>query len=398
MVLLLQITFWLSLFLFVYSYAIYPILIRFLARNKQNNNEIYSTQDNWPFVSVLMAAHNEEKVIEEKLQSLFEQEYPSDRIKIFIGSDNSSDDTNDIITTFAKKNKNIHFIPFTKRQGKPGVITKLVKKAAETNPLDKDHVFLMTDASVILEPQVVKELVKHFKNPKVGLVDANMQYVGSEQKGISRSENSYLSREVSIKHAESKLFGKMIGPFGGCFAMRSDLYQSVPQNYLVDDFFLSMKVSEQDYLTINDMTAVCYEQVSHDMAEEYRRKQRISTGNYQNLFHFKHLLNPFKSLGFVFISHKVLRWIGPFLMILIFLSALGLCLKGSWFYSLILVAQLAWYLIVPVLDKLLSAIGVNSWLLRSIAYFNKMNIALFVGFLNFIKGVNSNIWEPTKRE
>lgn len=389
--------FYFCIILLVHSYILYPWIMKVLAIDKSLNQDVYREGDDWPAVSVLMAAYNEESVIEEKIQSLLNQNYPEDKLHIFVGSDNSSDDTNRIMRDYSEQYDNIHFTAYNNRQGKPGIINQLAIKATEYIEESHQHIFLMTDASVMLDPNATQQLARHFKHPNMGLVDAHMIYTGLDSKGISKSESTYLSSEVTLKHNESKVWAHMIGPFGGCFAMRANLFSTVPANFLVDDFYLAMKVLEQDKMVINDLSAKAYEQVSHASSEEYRRKRRISTGNYQNLFRFRSLLNPFKSLGFAFISHKVIRWMGPFLMILIMGSSLCLALGGSLVFGLVVLGQALWYLFLPLLDMICRQFNIHIPLLRNISYFNLMNVALASGFLRFVGGVSSNIWEPTKR-
>lgn len=368
-----------------------------MARGKKLNNQHYTSEDDWPLVSVLMAAYNEEAVLKDKLDTLYNQDYPIQKIKIYIGSDNSSDSTNQILEDYAAQYSNLHATYFTSRQGKPKIINQLVKQVHNDLPDQSDHVFLMTDASVMLRSDTLSKLVRHFKNEEVGLVDAHMTYTGMRPEGISTSENTYLNSEVTLKQNESKIWEKMIGPFGGCFAMRSELYTEVPSNYLVDDFYLAMKVLSQGYKAINDLEAVCDEPVSHKIEEEFKRKKRISTGNFQNLFHFRGLLNPFSTLGFSYLSHKVLRWIGPLLMLVIALSSLLLAIKGSAFFIAVTVGQLIWYIVIPIGDRIFRALGIQLSALRNVSYFNVMNWALLRGFFSFLSGVKSSIWEPTKR-
>lgn len=368
--------------------------MNFFARGKELNPIRYTKNEDLPSVSILMAAYNEEVVLESKLTSLIGLDYPEEKLQIYVGSDNSTDKTNDILNQYSAEYKHIHPIIYNSRQGKPSIINQL----ASSLDLDSDnHILLLTDASVILEEDCLFSLVRHFKNKKVGLVDAYMTYTGMKAEGISKSENTYLTNEVSLKQNESKVWGQMIGPFGGCFTIRAKLFSPVPDNFLVDDFYLAMKVLEQDYLTINDMEAICFEPVSHTSSEEFRRKKRISTGNFQNLMAFKHLLNPFNSLGFSFISHKVLRWLGPFFMLSIFISSALLALQGSHFFRILLFLQLVWYLVIPILDKLLGLLKIHFTMTRNISYFNLMNYALFLGFFASLKGVKSGIWQPTKR-
>jgi len=343
-----------------------------------------------------MAAHNEEAVIEDKIESLLAQDYPQEKVTIYIGSDNSTDQTNGIIHGYAQQYEHIKLYPFSTRQGKPGIINQLAQEALWESDVEQEQLFLMTDASVMLSVDVFSQLAAHFKNPEVGLVDAHMIYTGSQAAGISASEQSYLSSEVLLKSNESKLWGTMIGPFGGCFMLRSELFFPVPKRFLVDDFFLAMKVLQRGYKVINELDAKCYESVSHEISEEFKRKKRISTGNFQNLNYFKGLLNPLRPLGFAFWSHKVLRWLGPFFILAMLGSAVVLALGSGFFLG---VASLLVGLVigVPIVDKLLSIAGVHFSLFRNVRYFVMMNVALLVGFFNFLKGVENSVWEPTKR-
>ncbi len=393
MVLLAHIFFWVSAFLLVHTYVIYPIILRLLSSNRKDHDEIYSSSGILPEVYVLMAAHNEEAVIEQKMATLLQQKY-NGPIKIYIGSDNSSDRTNEILLSFEKKYQNIDVTYFKERQGKPSIINRLAQKAAKEST---ESILLLTDASVMLKEDTLYHLVKHFKDERIGLVDACMRYQGMNASGISQSEDTYLTREVNLKNQQSRLNRKMLGPFGGCFAMRAELYHPIPDNFLVDDFYLAMKVIDAGYDTINDLEAICLESVSHDIAQELKRKRRMSAGNFQNLREFFHLLNPFSSLGFSFLSHKVLRWLGPIFMIFMVLSSVALSLHGSLLYQVLLSLLLFWFFFPWFLDLRLAAMGINVKLVRNIKYFNAMNWALFLGLIDYLKGVKTNVWEPTAR-
>jgi len=386
-----------SLGLLVHSYVIYPFIAKISATGKELNKVKYTAEDNWPRVAVLMAAYNEEVLIEQKLHSLLAQEYPKEKIDIYIGSDASTDQTNAILSEYSSKNEHIYFIPFEKRTGKPGIINTLAQEAFNKSKGEGELLFLLTDASVLLDEKVTKYLARHFKNSKIGLVDAHMNYTGMRKEGISSSENTYISGEVSLKYNESKAWGRMMGPFGGCFMMRSELFHPVPSNFLVDDFFLSMKVLQAEGLVINDLEALCKEPVTHAISDEFRRKKRISTGNFQNLNAFRKLALPINLTGFAFFSHKVIRWMGPFLMITILLASVMLAISGSGVAFFLLIVQLTWYLLLPILDWVLTQIGINFSVLRNVRYFNLMNLALLSGFIKFVGGVETNVWQPTTR-
>ncbi len=390
-----------STFCLVYSYFIFPLILKFISRNKKNNSICFKHLEELPHVTLLMSLHNEEKIIEEKLNSLIKQKYPLEKLNIFIGSDNSNDDTNKIVANFIQKyklEKNYFFFPFKNRQGKPGVINSLVKKAFSIYPKNKNHILIITDASVILSEDTTFHLVKHFKNPNIGLVDSHMKHTGLQQEGISQSEDQYISNEVTIKYHENISTGKMMGPFGGCYALRSTCFVPVPSNFLVDDFFLAMKVLEQGKDNINDLDAICQESVSHNIQQEYRRKVRISSGNFQNLSTFKHLLLPHKkSIAFNFLSHKVLRWLGPFFIILSFVSNLFLCLSENIIFIILFSFQVGLIFLIPILDLILQKLSINIHLFRSIRYFFVMNFALLQGLIRYLKGIKSNVWQPTER-
>ena len=370
--------------------------MKFLAKGKSINDIKYTAQDDWPLVHVLMAVHNEEKVILEKIDSLISQNYPIEKYQIFIGSDASSDSTNSIVFKLAKIHSNIHFKAFDQRQGKPGVINQLEQLSQKHTANSNHKIYLLTDANVMLNSDTVTNLVRHYKNGNIALVDANMIYQGTTEGGIAASENTYLTREVKIKNNESRAWGKMVGPFGGCYSVRSNRFTHVPDNYLVDDFYIAMHAMKDGALAINDIEAECYEKVSSLSSEEYRRKKRISTGNFQNLFTYWRLLNPFTQLGFALISHKVLRWLGPFLILAMILSAAYLSMS-SVFYQLTLSALLCWFLIPYAFSLLSKWFNISFPLFKGIHYFNQMNVALLHGFFSFLTGVKSAIWQPTKR-
>ena len=389
--------FLLSGFAIVYTYLLYPLFLSFKAKGKKLDTQQFDQLSDFPHVSVLMAVHNEASVIKEKIESLIRQEYPSNQFDIYIGSDNSSDDTNKIIKQYSQQYPNLHFFPFKERQGKPGVINQLARTANKQHPSGKNHVYLITDASVILKKDVVVELCKHFKHPSLAIVDAHMLHTGMQDEDISQSENKYISWEGRLKYHESILWKKMIGPFGGCYALRSDFFTPVPDNFLVDDFYITMQAFLKGGLAINAPDAICYEPVGHQIKEEFRRKSRISAGNIQNMLLFRKLWWPPVGLpNFLFFSHKILRWFGPIWLILLLISS-GL-LAQILLFKIIFFGLLSIYFLIPLLDNLLKKAGYHWSLLRNIHYFLIMNVALLAGYFRYAKGIQSNVWQPPKRQ
>ncbi len=382
--------FFICVFLIIYTYLLFPLFIIFLSRNKKLNSETYSKAEDMPAVSILIAAYNEQDVIKEKVLSIINADFPKTKIEILIGSDCSTDRTNQIIKDLSTEYRFVRTFIFDERSGKSGVVNKLVKEA-------KNEILILTDANIIFSKNTITAIVRHFKNQQIGLVDSNMVNIGIKKSGISFQEKTYISSEVRFKHAESKFWGMLMGPFGGCFSIRKSLFKPIPEHFLVDDFFVCMHILQNGYLAINDLEAVVYEDVSNQITEEFRRKRRISMGNFINLQHFRKLLfQPFTKLGFVYISHKVLRWFGPLILLMIFTINYFLLANGI-FYELTFFLQLIFF-ILPFIDLLLRKIKIHIIILRFITHFYSMNLALFMGMIDYLTTTKKGVWEPTKRK
>jgi cellulose synthase/poly-beta-1,6-N-acetylglucosamine synthase-like glycosyltransferase len=384
----------LGVFFIAHSYIIYPLLLKLISK-KSKENELFFEQQGLPQVVVLMAAYNEQKVIAQKMESIINSEYPEGKIQLWIGSDNSTDNTNSIVQEYAEKYSWIKFSPFYERNGKTGIINFLNQNIDEVfSASEKEQLILvLTDANVIFDKYCIQHLAKQFKNANVGQAGANILNVEVKNDGISEQERSYVQRENEIKFHEGK-FGKMQGAFGGCYAIRAALLPQVPSNFLMEDFYISMSVLSKRKDAIFIKEAVCYEDVSNEVIEEFKRKTRISTGNFQNLSRYWPLLFRFDLNAFFFFSHKVLRWITPLLMLVCLVtSALLLHLTlFRWLFA----AQLL-LMIFPLIDLLLKGLNIHIRWLRLIAYFYSMNIALVYGFYKYIIGVKTSAWTPTKR-
>lgn len=381
--------FWLSAITVFYSYVVFPLLISILAKKKQIITKQFEQSDSLPYISVLISAYNEYHFIEKKINSVLNTNYPLHKIEILVGSDASTDGTNKVLEKLSKKHHQLLFIPFEKRKGKANVINELYKKT-------KGDILILTDANVMLDKNTIYELVKYFKDESVGLVDSKMINTNIYKNGISKQEKAYITREVYIKNNESILWGSMMGPFGGCFAIKKDLYSKVPSNFLVDDFYINMKVLEKGYKCINNLDAKVYEDIPNNLSDEFRRKVRIATGNFQNLKTFHKLLFK-KSLGltFSFISHKILRWLGPFFIILAIGSNIILSTYNNVYFFLLVIHCII--ILLPLIDYILKRMSINITILRFITHFYSMNVALLIGFLKSFKKIKTNVWKPTKR-
>lgn len=385
-----QFIFWICLALIIHSYLAYPAILFILARNKKENQEVFSPGDKLPFVSVILSVFNEEDVIREKLRSVFKTGYPEGRLEMLIGSDGSTDRTNTIMKLFSVEEPSIRFFAYPERKGKSNVLNRLQKEA-------KGEILIFTDAKVYFTPDLIFNLVRHFRNKSIGLVGANIVNRRSDASGISVQEWTFMSREISLKHKEGLVWGNTMGAYGACYAIRHELFEPVPEGYSVDDFYITMKVLEKKYRCILDKQAVCWEDVPNRIIDEFRRRMRISAGNFQNLKSFGRLLwPPYTALSFSLLSHKVLRWIGPFLLLLLIISNIFLFRIGS-FYRIALITQ-GILIIVPFIDYLLRKLNIHIVFLRFITHFYSMNLALLAGFFKFMKGSKTNVWQPTQRK
>src|SRR6218665_3531093 len=283
---LLLVIFCISTILVLHTYLFYPLAMMLLFPKARLVPGEYAEEEELPEVAVLIAAYNEEKVIAEKIISVFNSGYPEDKITVLVGSDASSDRTDEKVLALKQKYKKTELVRFEGRVGKIGIVNRLQKLASQ-------ELVVLTDANVFFRPGTLFELVKYFKDKRVGLVAANINKVSDSNEGISLQEKKYISLENKIKTGESHAFNLIMGAEGGCYAIRNELFTRVPDNFIVDDFFITLSVIIKNKFALFNPAAICYEDVPSDMAGEYRRKVRISSGNFQNLFFFGSLLLQF---------------------------------------------------------------------------------------------------------
>ncbi len=365
------------------------MIIKKLSKNK-NFDVIkkYDRDKNLPYVSIVMAVFNEEKIIEQKIESVFATNYPIEKIEFLIGSDNSTDKTNELIEKLSKKYEQIKFFNFSKRTGKVLIINDLVDKS--TNKL-----IISTDAKAIFAKDTIFELVKYFKDSRIKAVGGVLITPETDKSGISEQENVFMNREMQIKYHESLLWQRPIGFYGALYAIRKECFTPVPQNFLVDDFYINFKIYEKKGDVLINPQAKAFENLPAELHEEFRRKARIGAGNYQNLKEFFHFaVNPFTSTGFAFISHKVIRWTAPLIFLLSVICLIFL--TDILFYKIILFAEIIFF-ILPLLDFLLNKINIHISVLRLVTHFIAMNLALVKGFFKFVKGIDKSVWTPSKR-
>ena len=332
-----------------------------------------------PSVSIVFAAYNESSIIEDKIRSIYRTNYPIHLISVWIGSDLSDDGTDDIIRNLQSEFPQLNLHVNDTRSGKSATINLLVERTTA-------EVIIATDANILFKETTIEELVRPIALQKTTAVAGTLAY---ETRGVTNStattEKAYLSLENAIRRAESRKHGICFGMEGGLYSMNKAFWKPIPPNTFMEDFFQTVQLIAQDQKVLFNEDAIGLEDVSTSLQEEYKRKIRISIGNWQNLIRFYPLLlkRPYP-FGILFLMHKVLRWLTPHLYLIALIAGF---FTAQWLIISILLIGL------PVSQFILMSFG----LATPLAYFYAMNAALFIGFLRYLKGVKSSVWQPTKR-
>jgi cellulose synthase/poly-beta-1,6-N-acetylglucosamine synthase-like glycosyltransferase len=385
-----EILFFLSAYAILHSYIVYPFLLYVFSRNKSRVNGLqFELKNDFPDIAIICAAYNEESVIAQKIASVFDADYPREKITFYIGTDACSDKTVNIIKQLQEEFPQLKLIEFTERTGKINIINKL-------SSLAQAPLFIMTDANVFFQENTLFQLVKHFKDQEVKLVCGTIKKRAMNQETVTENELQYLNFENFLKSAESKLWNIVIGAEGGCYALRKEDYYTIPPHFIADDFFITCHILRTKGKIVFEENAVVYEDTAAETSGEFKRKTRIATGNFQNLAYFKDLLkNPFSRVGFAFLSHKVLRWLTPFFF-LINLICCAFLISLNTFFMYLACAEII-VLLIPVFNGLLQKMGIKIKPLISISHFIVMNAALAVGFVRYCKGVTNSVWQPVRQ-
>lgn len=381
------ILFYIILLLLLNSFLFYPIIIHFFFGMKKKN---FVKENYEPAVTFLIAAYNEEKVIGNRIENIASSNYDFEKIEVLIGSDNSTDKTNEILTSYKDKYNWLKVFLFNERKGKAGILNELIKEA-------KNEIIVFTDANTMFHKNALKNLVADFVDEKIGGVCGKLILLENENsKTESNEETKYWFYENIIKRAEGEA-GISFSANGGIFAIRKELYEPIPiDKPVTDDLFISLSVVSKGYKFTFAENAIAYEEVSKDVKEEYKRKVRFSATNFQTLVQFKNLLfSKNKLLSYAFFSHKVTRWFLPALLFLFFIFSL-IAASYSTIAFLFFSIQIFFYFFALV-GFIFSLMKMRMSFFSVPYYFVVSNHAVIKGFLLFLKNQHSVIWESTNR-
>ena len=388
-----EIIFWVLLFIVFYAYAGYGILLFFLVKLKR----IFSSKkqllvDYEPEVTLFIAAYNEKDFVEAKVKNSGELDYPSEKLCQVWVTDGSNDGTPDLLKQF--KDVVVHHKP--ERNGKIGAMNRGMKLV--TTPI-----VVFCDANTMLGKESICRIVRLFSNPKVGCVSGEKRIFSKEKDGAAGAgEGLYWKYESMLKKWDAELYS-VVGAAGELFAIRTELFQEVEKDTLLDDFIISLRVAQKGYTIQYDPEAYAIETASANVKEELKRKIRISAGGIQSVIRLWSLLNFFKygTLSFQYISHRVLRWtLAPLSLLMLIPAGLILAVNEGifdfGFYSVLFWLQILFYA-AALLGWYLENKSIKVKILFVPYYFFIMNLSVFLGLKRYLKGSQSVNWERAKR-
>lgn len=391
----LYILFFFSIFIVFYTYLGYGILIWIMVKIKDlikplNTSNIPDT--NYPEVTILIAAYNEENIIADKINNIHQLDYPKEKLNIRWVTDGSSDNTVEKLKSY----NNINVLHEPERMGKTAATNRSM-------PYINSSIVIFTDANAMLNPQSIKEITKLFTDDKVGCVAGEKRVNTDEKDSASSSgEGFYWRYESTLKELDSRLYST-VGAAGELYAIRRELYEYIPNDTLLDDFVLSMKIAEKGYKIAYCPKAYATEYSSESMQDEEKRKVRIAAGGLQAVWRLRSLLNIFRHgiLSFQYISHRVLRWtIAPLALFLLLPLNILLCIQTypeSRLPLILLFLQCVFYFL-GFLGYLNSKKEIKNKELFIPYYFLFMNLSAIKAYSYLIKKNNTGIWEKVKRK
>ncbi|KAF0128774.1 MAG: family 2 glycosyl transferase [Bacteroidetes bacterium] len=392
----LKIIFWVLLFIVFYAYLGYGIVLFILVKLKRMFKKTAPLYDSFyePEVTLFVAAYNEKDYVNAKVQNSLEMEYPSEKIKQIWITDGSDDGTPDLIKQFQNPNIEVYHVP--QRGGKIGAMNRGMQFV-------KSPIIIFSDGNTMLGKESVRRIVNLFADPTVGCVSGEKRIYNKEKDSAAGTEGIYWKYESKLKKWDAELYS-VVGAAGELFAIRTELFEEVEKDTLLDDFIISLRVAMKGYTIQYDPEAFAIETSSANVKEELKRKVRIAAGGIQSIIRLSALLNIFKfgTLSFQYISHRVLRWtIAPLsLPLLLIFNLVLFILAGPANLNSIYV----WLFYGQVLFYVMAFTG---WYLENKAikikilfipyYFMIMNLAVLMGMRRYFKGSQSVNWERAKR-
>ncbi len=409
-----EIIFWISFSVIFYTFIGYPLLIYFLFRFESLRyfiripedagkvfinpeisgrlilNQRFPLKDFTPFVSMIIAAYNEEKFIEEKIKNCLELDYPADRIEFLFVTDGSTDKTPEIVRKYLEFHPRIRLFHQNERRGKLKAINRVV-------PFSNGEILIFSDANSFYNKDAIKYLVRHFQFEKIGCVAGEKKVVSKD--GKIEAEGLYWKYESFLKKLDSEIYS-IVGAAGEIFAIRKNLFLELPENTINEDLVLTMNIAAKGYRVVYEPKAFAIEEPTKSIFEEFKRRIRITTGGLQAISLLRNLfdIKKYKFLSFQFISHRILRWtITPISFLLFFASNILILNRSEWFFYKITFVVQALFYISGFFGFLLELIRVRINIFYLIFSFILMNFASVISIITYPFRTRSNIWQKVER-
>ncbi len=369
----------------VYVYVGYPLLLIILS--KIIKPKVVVRKDITPSVSFIVSCYNEADVVVEKINNCLNLDYPKNLIEFIFISDGSTDCTDDLVRECT--DERIKLIRQEGRLGKTCGLNMGVSKA-------KGEIIVFSDANAMYDSQAIHKLVRNFNDEKVGYVVGAALYTDSDETSAAQSENIYWRYETYMKIIESNLHS-VVGGDGAIYAIRHHLYEPLNRED-INDFVNPLQIIAKGYRGIFDKEAVCYEQTAGDFDKESRRKKRIVNRSFTALMRNSVVLNPFKHglYSLEVVSHKLLRWLIPFFVIVGGIGAVLLAELDLLLFKLVVLAGIGvvWLICLgSILKKSPNCSGVFLYPY----YFYLVNESAFWGVIESLRGRVQVTW-ATHRE
>ncbi len=373
----------LSIFVIAYAYFGYPALLMIWPKRKTAFRKSPRFD---PAVSILIAAFNEEKDIEKTILALLKSNYPADKLEIIISSDASTDRTDEIVRSFSDNNVKLYRLE--NRGGKFEAQRNAIKCST-------GDIIVLADASGEFDPDAINKLIRHFENKDVGS-SVGRKIIGNTDGSAGQGEGLYWRYESKLRHLESLAGSSMVGCEGGISAIRKELLSFDYNSWIAQDYALCCRIYEKGFRNIYEPEAVVYEKPTRNMHLEFSRKIRVIVRGIQAFFAFRHLLNPLKHGMFFFqnVSHRLLRWLVPFFLILLFVSS---GISENIFLKVLFFGQIVFYLSALIGGLIIFFRGDNrvGRFLAIPLYFSAMNLSAMVSWGLLFK--KFGIWKRTER-
>lgn len=391
---ILIVTFWICVFIVFYTYLGYGMLLWCLVSAKRLFigrrllPELPSDAD-LPEVTLLICAYNEQDVVDVKMQDIHALDYPPQKLHVVWVTDGSTDETNERL----KRYSDVTVIYTPERRGKTAALNHGIAQI-------KTDITVMCDANTMLSRESIREIVHCMLDPQVACVAGEKRVLARQEGEIaSEGEGLYWRYESALKNLDSELYSAM-GAAGELNAIRTRLYQPMPENALLDDFVMSMRMVDQGYRIAYCPKAYAMEYGSANLMEESKRKRRIAAGGLQSTWWLRKMLLPFRHpiVAFQLLSHRILRWtITPLaLLALIPLNVALVFMKAGTIYLVFWFLQVLFYLAALLCAQMLHH-GKKSKLLYVPYYFLFMNINVFRGMHYLYTHQGGGTWEKAKR-